>query len=662
LESNLSFFPTGIRKNTLARHSSQGSAASIMNDTRAPPEESDRPGKANRTVHTLGSGTTKSMMLDTHIPFGQIFPNSTDVKPAIVTIAACVQDREKSRHWASHLKLLTADIEQPTTRRNEDEDLIPAYIEHLGGAESLELSFPDCSCIAHRSAPLQKDEKMLMLTDVDDLPDCAHYVAVSYSCASMRDAGYTGSPFTIRTKEGSRPPKCPPALLERVVAYTWDKGLRYFWIDQECIDQADERDLETGMQAMNIVYENSIDSVAVLRTTITELRLCDTLGSLIAFEPLTVGPTHATDILEILELITDDAWFQRAWTLQESSSGGTGMTIMLPCATGIEVPSELRRRMFIDPNEHVEFSLDHLVVSEASWFEPGLPGSRESLSPEMGLRSELWQNKWKRLLPTGTLDFEADGLMNLCLAGEALWHMSVRDNSVVADRLAIIANLCGYETRLDTMKLDKFGYGFSICALVLAMLNGDTSILAGVGAYHHGKRGKLGLLCTDVRDRVPGHGTSWILPPGLCLDDVPAKERDADGTLLELANTDVMPNGSLVMEGCLWVVDETFSLDAIRSGLLETRTPLEMAAAIAVGRPDGLGPTHSRLWTASLVDFSMSLLSFLSIGGFSNMVRLLWRELRLHWLRLSSSSPQEAHDYAEAPFEEVVDVTSRSIK
>jgi hypothetical protein len=618
-----------------------------MNDTDAPSGESELAVKPNRTVHTLGNGTTRSMIPDTHIPFGQIFPNSADVKPAIVAIAACVQDRDKSRHWASHLKLLTADIEQPTAR---------------AGVESLGRSFPDCSCTTHRSAGLQRDEKMLMLTDPDDLEDCSHYVAVSYSCASMRDAVYTGPPFSIRTKDGSRPPRCPPALLERVVAYTWDKGLRYFWIDQECIDQADEGDLETGMQAMDIVYENSIDSVAVLRTRITEQRYCDALGSLIAFDPDTASPTHATDVLEILELITADVWFQRAWTLQESSSGGTSMTITLPCVSGIIIPSELRHRMFIDPNEHVEFSLDNLVVSVVTWFEPGFPGSCENLSPAMALRLEVWQDKWKRLLPTGTLDVEADGLMNICLASEALWHMSIRENSVVADRLAIIANLCGYETRLDTMKLDRLGYGFSICALVLAMLNGDTSILASVGSFYQGKRGRLNSLCSDLRDRAPGHGTSWMLPPALCLDDVPAKERDSDGTLMELSNVDVLPDGSLSVEGCLWVVDDTFSLDAIRGDLLQTRTPPELAAAIAAGRSDILEQAYSHQWNALVVDFSMRLLSSLSIAGFSNMVRLVWRELRPHWLQLDSSLPQEAHDYANASFDEVVDVTSRSIK
>lgn len=415
------------------------------------------------------------------------------------------------------------------------------------------------------------------------------------------------------------------------------------------------------MQAMDMVYENSIDSVAVLRTVITEQRHCDALGSLVAFEPVTVRSTHATDVLEILELITADVWFQRAWTLQEATSGGTSMTVTLPCVSGIEVPPELRHRRFSNPNEHVEFSLNHLVVSVTTWFEPGFPGSCEDSNSEIALRLQSWRDRWARMFPTGTHDFDADGLMSLCPASEALWHMSVRENSVVADRLAIIANLCGYEKRLDMMKLDKLGYGFSICVLVLAMMNGDTSILAGVGAYHRGKRGKLDLLYTDIRDRTSRHGTSWILPPELCLNDVPTKEGDSHGTSIELTKADLLPDGLLTVEGCMWAVDSNISLEGIRSHLLQTYTPLELEEASSVGPWYELKEAHRRLQTKLLTEFSMSLLSHLSTCGLRNLVSLLWREPRPRQFILDTSLPQEAHGNVGASFEQVVDVASRSI-
>lgn len=602
------------------------------------------------------------MALDTHIPFGEIMPNSADVKPAILAIAACVQDRDKSRQWASHLKLLTADVEQIIAPREEDKDSIATCMAHMAVTEDLETSPSSCSCATHRSAYLRKDQKRLLLTDANDLPDCGHYVAVSYSCASMRDAVYTGSSYTIRTEDGIRAPRCPPALLERVISYTWDKGLRYFWIDQECIDQTDGDDLETGMQAMDIVYENSIDSVAVLRTMVTEQRHCDALGSLVAFEPRTVRRTHAIDVVEILEQITADVWFQRAWTLQESTSGGTSMTIMLPCVPGIDVPPELRHRWFDDPDENVEFRLDHLVVSAATWFEPGFPGFCEDPDSEITSRLHAWQDRWARMIPTGTYDFEADARMNLCHASEALWHMSVRENTVVADRLAIIANLCGYERRLDTIKLDELGYGFSICVVVLAMLNGDTSILAGVGAYHRGKRGRLESFYTDIRDRNPGHGISWMLPPELCLDEIPTKEGDSHGTSIELSKADLLSDGLLSVEGCLWVVDSTIRLEVVRSHMLQTYTPLELSEASNAGPWYELEVRSRNLRTALLTNFSMTLLCYLSTCGFRNMVNLLWKELRPSRLLLRDSLPQEAQDHGQASFEQVVDVATRSIK
>lgn len=234
----------------------------------------------------------------------------------------------------------------------------------------------------------------------------------------------------------------------------------------------------------------------------------------------------------------------------------------------------------------------------------------------------------------------------------------------MADRLAIVANLCGYERRLDTLKLNDLGCGFSICVLVLAMLNGDTSILTGVGAYYEGKRGRLASLCTDARDRIPGHKTSWMLPPGLCLDNVPMKEGDSHVALLRLTETDLLTDGSLVLEGCIWVVDSAIDLALVKSYLLESRTPLEMDDAMIAARSNDLKGLYGRLWAKFLVDFSISLLSNMSISGFSKIVSLLWRELRPHreYLRLSSLSPQAERDYAKASFEQVVDIASCSIK
>lgn len=149
-----------------------------------------------------------------------------------------------------------------------------------------------------------------------------------------------------------------------------------------------------------------------------------------------------------------------------------------------------------------------------------------------------------------------------------------------------------------------------------------------------------------------------MLPPELCLDDIPTGAKDSDGTLITLA-IGLNPECLLVANGCLWVADGTISLEDVRSCLLETRTPLELNAAV---HTFVIGSGSFRVRATFLVDFAMSLLFYLSTAGFENMASLLWRQLRHHWSSLSSSSSQDAHNYAHATFEQVVDVQSRLIK
>jgi hypothetical protein len=54
-----------------------------------------------------------------------------------------------------------------------------------------------------------------------------------------------------------------------------------------------------------------------------------------------------------------------------------------------------------------------------------------------------------------------------------LAELELRENDLVHDRLAIFANVLGFQRRLDTRKLISDEYGFSTCAVVLCLLNGE---------------------------------------------------------------------------------------------------------------------------------------------------------------------------------------------
>lgn len=128
-----------------------------MDVTDRPSGESHLPLRPNRTVYTLGGEKKHGMAPDSHILFGQIFPDSAEVKIAITAIAACEQDRDKSRKWASHLKLLSADVDRLETPRNEAQVLIPAEIEHTVKKEDSKSIPGSCRCMIHGSACLREE-------------------------------------------------------------------------------------------------------------------------------------------------------------------------------------------------------------------------------------------------------------------------------------------------------------------------------------------------------------------------------------------------------------------------------------------------------------------------------------------------------------------------
>jgi hypothetical protein len=73
-------------------------------------------------------------------------------------------------------------------------------------------------------------------------------------------------------------------------------------------------------------------------------------------------------------------------------------------------------------------------------------------------------------------------------AARALEILGSRQTSVVSDRIAILGNLCNDKIRLDTAKIYTDEFSFSVCALTVAILNGDMSLLPGFADQARGSR------------------------------------------------------------------------------------------------------------------------------------------------------------------------------
>lgn len=448
------------------------------------------------------------MRLDTSIPLGQCYSSNEEIRAAMVEIAQHkVDGREAAIHWSDHLRFLAAD----TTSRPFEPQVV----------NSDESDTEDCTCVSYPSISLNKNERQLMVTDPADLAECTHYLAVSYCCSSSAEAEYRGPPYFVRRKGIVGVPACPSDLLRRVINFARECGLDYLWVDQECIEQDDPDDKDVGIQAMDLVYQMAEQSVAVLEVQINEQRHLDALGLLqVCDGEEDLAPAELQDMIEALEIILSDHWFERTWCLQESTSAARKMALLIRRAPSLQLPDSLRGRT----QTQTEFELDLSALQEQipAWFACQVDLIGETGNHVLHARGSAILAAWSSLLVPDVGPSDDRGGRPVCDASEALWHMSRRSNSITSDRLAIFANLCEYDVRLDNRALDELGYGFSICAIVLAVLNGDFTLMAGIATYNAGLAGKVTMLLSDIGESA-GQGRaafSWNVPAKLSLEQV----------------------------------------------------------------------------------------------------------------------------------------------
>ena len=326
------------------------------------------------------------------------------------------------------------------------------------------------------------NDRQLMLQNRQTLKNHSAYVAVSYCWNREKVDWFTerhSPPIQIVTENSDiKSSSTPPDVLYRAIAFALDHHLSAIWIDQECILQEDPRDKEDGIQAMDIVYQESSHPVAILEFCFETQEEVDAFAAIADPERYAFDPSKIDDLHNILDDLSTDAWFSRAWTLQESSSAGVSMMLIFGCPLDIDKPF-----FFGSIPGDIEISI---------WdFQGAMVNARNLI--EEGLAADLWPDTsiaihasncadilWN-YIPTITPDSRERDLSHrqACNAAEALSFLYDRKNSFLPDRLAILANLCNYERRINPVVFDSLQCGFSICALTLSILNGDMSLLAG---------------------------------------------------------------------------------------------------------------------------------------------------------------------------------------
>ena len=400
------------------------------------------------------------------------------MRQQMVDIARHSSRRSQAQDWVSKMRFLTMD--HPDDRTTH----------HHSSGESLS----SVRAGTTDSLPYTKttSQAILELADRSILANSAAYIAVSY-CWNREDIEWFTEEIKVLIKQDDvsiRPSTVPSDVLHRTLTYAEHQGVNAIWIDQECINQDDPIDKEQAIQAMDIVYQDSRYPIAVLESFLETQAELDVFASVVDPDSFNFNPVQVEVLAKVLAVLSEDPWFSRAWTLQESTSAGVTMMLLIGCPG-------LDKHSFFGPSpgeleitiRDFQFAMVNTRNLIEEYLDAGAWSDTSSAINASNCADVLWN-----LIPTIYPDSpEKDAShRQQCNAAEAVTFLDDRFNSVFSDRLAILANICNYEVRIDSIVLEKLSYSFSTCALTLAILNGDMSLLVGCQANDQGPSSKHG--------------------------------------------------------------------------------------------------------------------------------------------------------------------------
>ena len=343
---------------------------------------------------------------------------------------------------------------------------------------------------------------------VKDADENLVYIAVSYCWDSY--GGYQSSTALedgttrIEDKSHLRTPKCPNEVLRRAIEYACKKQLKYIWIDQECIEQADPVDLQRHLQCMHLVFDKAVWTIGVLSLKIVNPRQQNTLKRVTDIIAATrehdfnldgsnhnQAPPEMLDnnfvsfLTRLLKTMALDLWYTRTWVLQERTKAGDSARVLLRSSPPWEHLADVDKRhhadIELDPVDPLRFAilcqqlrqdsgsetnssmrqaLDDLRCAAAPIADPAFTATEGFATHSKGLKSAVWDVKNWSINP---IDAPFDGYE------PRLYFSAIEQSSnrIVSDRVAVLANMMELKHILDTSAQQSY----NIAVLTLLSMN-----------------------------------------------------------------------------------------------------------------------------------------------------------------------------------------------
>lgn len=572
------------------------------------------------------------MKADTHTNFNNIFADGPSIRQQLHEIQCHQISADFADRWSQNLRFITAldlgdgsydtasqsrsseaaselgsesgseDLETTSSQASHESELLPLP----PGAVLPEESVCLCRGIRHFSAA---GSSKLRITSKDppELPNCTHYVAISYCWTRQKESTPR---YSVQTQKDVRSNLAHSDVIDRAVAFAIYYRVRLIWIDQECIVQDDRKDKEQGIQSMDLVYQQACHAVALLTVRIT------LEAHAIAFYKSLCGedlePQEYKDAVEILEKIAADRRLSRAWCYQESAAAGETMRLLIPCDVALDEDYE-----FTAISGEFDLSIFQLkcavawVNATADNYPHVMPHDPKNLYDDLTGRVEKLASSLIDICPTAYQQGPRSPRFRYgCNASEALPLLGDRQCTRVEDKLAILANICNFPTRLNTHDLQESEKGlrrehsFSACFALLAIMNGDMSLLASAKQCDEtvGRVNESFIEAGSVQ-YIP----AWMPFTKMALKDIPS-EIELHPHIFRFTQPRLSSAG-LALSGHLWSIEQRADLRVLqqcfKSQWLQSESQRpdsddlvkEMFGAILLQLlTDGLYPVAECLW------------------------------------------------------------------
>ncbi|GAB7326521.1 hypothetical protein MBLNU13_g10508t1 [Cladosporium sp. NU13] len=290
-----------------------------------------------------------------------------------------------------------------------------------------------------------------------------------------------------------RPSRTRNIVLERAIKYANRMRSPHLWVDQDCINQEDYGEKQVAMDSMDLVYSWSKFPVGLMSTILESERDIDLLDELLCGDLVSEDGSEVVcdsrtieEVLNLLQLFSQDRWWKRAWIFQEEYLAGTNMDILIRHSPDLE---EYKRDVFQesadedteedeDDGESKQNEMDDFIEGEIHFCATDFrQATTIFLLALRKRRSKHWQQRSTHLL-------EIFGKYNVLYDLTRFAHGKAMSSRVIADvhkrcstedfdKLSIAANSCDYATRFDTLEMTKASYSLNLCTLAMIILNGE---------------------------------------------------------------------------------------------------------------------------------------------------------------------------------------------